>query len=653
MQREGCRHYITHIAPNLLDGNISLSHGFVPSEAPLTSLPNDYAIWDDLVSHVPELFYSNHSVRLLEEMKVLDTEKLEDRYLPRAALVLSILASAYWRHGIENYFLLRNTIEDATLPESLSVPWKEVCFRLGRGNNPYQNGTDLFMNNFQLKQPKSHLELNDIHIENLDVLVPSFRNEAERVFYMSFVDIHARTATLVGKICEIEEAIYGEESEKAGKVSSLLDDIARSIKTATHSLMKISPMKQTKTYCDNVLWAKTVGIFALPPSNFIQGGTSGTSIPLLHTLDALFCRRKFESHYGEYVKKHGYDLLDATTKGFVQKVADIGLRDWILSFGQTDSQSIKLVDAYNNLIDTYAGRLGFLDKHVSKVFNYLGVATMVGRNQSTSGQERYVRNETWKHVSADLKIARRERERIRFVPEAENKPPTHFLYYEDEVVYPTFTPKILARHYHFDDAWICLHKQVYNVTSFIKNHPGGSDILSAYLGRDSTKEFEVVNAHGKDHVIKLLHKFKIGNLVVDENDHHFIEHEEGINYLQKVFAILCMQVNRGNNHRLCVIFHWQAHMAFLGEHMPTLLKAFEKLLAPEPITLPKPAPDIDFDAISEARLEAMYQLSLRYIKHDIDFVERLLKILLQDEINDKHLQQEIHAYLVEANGRYN
>ena len=69
----------------------------------------------------------------------------------------------------------------------------------------------------------------------------------------------------------------------------------------------------------------------------------------------------------------------------------------------------RLAKAYNRVVSAYAGEGGFLDKHVAKVFNYLGVATMVGRNQSTSGHERARLPRDLDTVATELRISICER----------------------------------------------------------------------------------------------------------------------------------------------------------------------------------------------------------------------------------------------------
>lgn len=55
-----------------------------------------------------------------------------------------------------------------------------------------------------------------------------------------------------------------------------------------------------------------------------------------------------------------------------------------------------------------------------------------------------------------------------------------------------------------DDCWVIIHEKVYNVTSFLPEHPGGSSIILKYAGKDATKAFDPI--HPGDTLIKYLSK---------------------------------------------------------------------------------------------------------------------------------------------------
>ncbi|ODV63359.1 Irc21p [Ascoidea rubescens DSM 1968] len=47
----------------------------------------------------------------------------------------------------------------------------------------------------------------------------------------------------------------------------------------------------------------------------------------------------------------------------------------------------------------------------------------------------------------------------------------------------------LKKHNKEEDCWICIHNKVYNITSYLKYHPGGVDYLMKCAGKDGTLLF--------------------------------------------------------------------------------------------------------------------------------------------------------------------
>lgn len=48
----------------------------------------------------------------------------------------------------------------------------------------------------------------------------------------------------------------------------------------------------------------------------------------------------------------------------------------------------------------------------------------------------------------------------------------------------------VSRHNQASDLWIALHGKVYDVTKFLKEHPGGEEVLLNLAGQDATKCFD-------------------------------------------------------------------------------------------------------------------------------------------------------------------
>ncbi|XP_026727497.1 cytochrome b5-like [Trichoplusia ni] len=61
------------------------------------------------------------------------------------------------------------------------------------------------------------------------------------------------------------------------------------------------------------------------------------------------------------------------------------------------------------------------------------------------------------------------------------------------------------------DAVLIIHNEVYDVTKFLAEHPGGEEVLLEKGGQDATESFEDVS-HSSE-ARSLMEKYKIGDLV--------------------------------------------------------------------------------------------------------------------------------------------
>lgn len=78
----------------------------------------------------------------------------------------------------------------------------------------------------------------------------------------------------------------------------------------------------------------------------------------------------------------------------------------------------------------------------------------------------------------------------------------------------SYSKEEVAKHAISSDCWIIISGGVYDVTSFIRSHPGGSEKLSSQCGKDATSVFESQDGQGSHSAAarNQLNRLKIGTL---------------------------------------------------------------------------------------------------------------------------------------------
>ncbi|KAH6778143.1 hypothetical protein C2S52_006341 [Perilla frutescens var. hirtella] len=82
-----------------------------------------------------------------------------------------------------------------------------------------------------------------------------------------------------------------------------------------------------------------------------------------------------------------------------------------------------------------------------------------------------------------------------------------------------FTYSDVSAHRTSDDCWIIINGKVFNVTSYLNEHPGGDEVILGQAGGDASEEFEDVG-HGSAARL-MLDEFYVGE--IDPNSKVVVE----------------------------------------------------------------------------------------------------------------------------------
>jgi sulfite reductase (NADPH) flavoprotein alpha-component len=237
-------------------GFLSESHGIMPTQPPLLSLPAGYEAWDEMAENLPELYRTLQVRKALEAMPVLSAAEadLPDEYLLRASVIISMLAHSYYRVEADP--------PPNPMPDGVQKPWEEISQRLDT--------------------PAPHLSTVD--------------NKEERIFYLTQVETLAQCTPVISALVRAQEAAYRDDVDALKRELNL---ITGGLQHVTYkSFMTINPNPHSGSHVDPVVWAKTVAPFAVP-INEGTAGPSGTSAPIFHMLDTFFSRQSYGSRFGE------------------------------------------------------------------------------------------------------------------------------------------------------------------------------------------------------------------------------------------------------------------------------------------------------------------------------------------------------------------
>jgi len=85
---------------------------------------------------------------------------------------------------------------------------------------------------------------------------------------------------------------------------------------------------------------------------------------------------------------------------------------------------------------------------------------------------------------------------------------------ETEVAVKTYSLKEVSQHNSNKSTWLVIHDDVFDVTKFLDEHPGGEEVLLEQAGKDATENFEDVG-HSTD-ARELMKEYKVGTLKAED-----------------------------------------------------------------------------------------------------------------------------------------
>lgn len=371
-------------------GFLSESHGFMPLRPPLLALPAGMRVWDEVAAQLPELCRGLRIRPTLARLPVLDAAevRLPDEALLRASVVLSYFAHAYHYVGPG---------DPGPTPETIVRPWRQVTRRLGRCR-PHMSYLDMSTYNWRFRDPACQ---DSPRVENLELLVAVWGNEAERLFIANTIETLDRTTPLLGAIVRAQEAAVAADDTRLVEELLLMIDCLRQVTDET--LPKIASNALSQYAVEPVVWSKTVARLSVPISPGVPG-PAGAATPSLQALDAFFERQRYATQVGAestltraWFPPHWRDFHEAV--GQVSVAAYLRRRN--------DPELTRL---FRDALHAYAGEYGFLGRHRLKAYGYVEASFKTGR-PSTAAFAGSFRDRSWQQVDHELESARRERYR--------------------------------------------------------------------------------------------------------------------------------------------------------------------------------------------------------------------------------------------------
>ena len=195
--------------------------GFLPMPDPLSHLPAEFDVWEELGHELPKLIVAEKVRASLEEMPLLETSPLQtEAELERAMLLLSFFGHAY---------VWAESPPATVLPPSIAVPWHAVATRLGRP--PVLSYQSYVLTNWRRLDPAGPIVLGNI------VVLQNFVGGLDEEW---FVLVHVNLEAVAGQVlAAIGPAQQAVSEDQADVLVTHLESMAQGLAAMTQVLERM------------------------------------------------------------------------------------------------------------------------------------------------------------------------------------------------------------------------------------------------------------------------------------------------------------------------------------------------------------------------------------------------------------------------------
>jgi len=226
---------------------VSKERGFLPSGEPLTKLNKYFGLWEGMAKELPKLLISDRLRALLDQMPVLDVDRLDQDECERAMLLLSFLG-----HG----YVWCDSPPADHLPAGIAVPWYHVAQRLGRP-------PVLSYASYALFNWKRIAQDEPVALGNIALLQNFLGGMDEEWFVLVHVDIEAKAGPALAASVDAQNSVRRQD----------LSALIRHLRVIAESLGNMSQtLSRMPEHCDPYIYYNRV-------RPFIHGWKDNPALP--------------------------------------------------------------------------------------------------------------------------------------------------------------------------------------------------------------------------------------------------------------------------------------------------------------------------------------------------------------------------------------